>query len=483
MRGLVIALLAMVLVSADSSFHLPQLLENARDAAKPEPLLWQASLRGSKQAQRELVLLSIKTQNKFWLAKLVGLRNPEAAWALYELDKNSVNSERLLNLAARGDVPAAQLELAMASDSISQRETWLVRAAQNDHAPAQAALADLYLLSQAAEKARPWLIATAQAYPQSAFQLGRMLFEEGQTEQGTALLRQASNDGHKMASRLLTIIKEYSVQTPDAVTLTPWPEDRKCAQKIQMFATSLSSIERASQLYESFLQDERLETLPLCLQAPIWLSQNSIDCSSDWQRSGRMGCDIRQLAKPVEATQATHVILVGDAGKANVNNGIMYLDLSDSYSVMVHELAHFAGFVDEYPLAENIAEQYCHGAKVPNLVFDGRLTYRPQSTLAKWLSLKPSTGIANASSCRALGVNAYKPSRQITFMEHHDSGVIPKIYLALWKQQLLKPDQQRPVFMNLFQRFHYAGDQQRAGEWLARYNAFNALPDTEQPAD
>ena len=35
-------------------------------------------------------------------------------------------------------------------------------------------------------------------------------------------------------------------------------------------------------------------------------------------------------------------------GKANVHNGIMFIDRQDSYDVFINELAHFAGFIDEY---------------------------------------------------------------------------------------------------------------------------------------
>lgn len=473
MRGLIIALLALVLVAGDSSFHLPQLLKNAGHAKKPEPLLWQASILGSEKARQRLVSLAAADKNVFWLEKLVSLRQPEAAWALYQLDKDAANSERLLRLAARGGVADAQLAYAMVSEDMTARENWLIRAAEQHHAPAQAALADLYLLNQSVDKARPWLEKTADAYPQSAFQLGRMLFEEGDMKGGVKLLQRAAMNHHAMAKRLLDIIQDYQVQTPQTVKFTPWTQKQQCAQKIQMFATSLSSIERASQLYEAFKEDERLRTLPVCLQKPVWLSQDSVKCSSDWQQTGRMGCDIRQLAEPVESTRATHIIMIGDAGKANVHNGIMYLDLSDSYSVLVHELAHFAGFVDEYPLPVDTAQQYCNGVLAPNLVVDGNITYKPLATLNQWLALNKAVDIAESKSCSTVGVNAYKPSRQITFMEHHDSGVIPAMYLELWKTQLMTPEAQRPVFMNFFQHFHYAGDQQRAGKWLDRYNAFN----------
>lgn len=476
MRGLIIALLALVLVASDWGRYPPQLLHNAGQADAPGALLWEAARQGSKTAQQQLVALAKQQQQDYWLEQLVRLRNPQAAWALYELNAEAADSDRLMRLAALGGVPQAQMELALSHDNANGREKWLTRAARQGHLPAQAALADWYLLKQQPEAARPWLEKTANDYPQSAFQLGRMLFENGQSEQGVAWLTRASDGGHEMASRLLGIMQQYSPQTSAQVAPVAWPPAGQCAQKIQMVATSLSSIERASQLYTEFTRDDRLASLPICLQPPIWMAEDELTCSASWQGAERLGCDITMISDAIETRQATHVIVVDDAGKANVNNGVMYLDLSDSYSVMVHELAHFAGFVDEYPLPDAVAEQYCDGRSVPNLVVAGKLTYAPLSRVQQWVELDQQLQIAPSRSCAALGQTAYKPSNQITFMEHHDSGEIPPLYLRLWQQQLAEPEQQRPVFMNLFQRFHYGGEQAKAGKWLKRYNAFNATP-------
>ena len=57
-------------------------------------------------------------------------------------------------------------------------------------------------------------------------------------------------------------------------------------------------------------------------------------------------------------------------------------------------------------------------------------------------------------------------------MEHHDSGVIPPLYLVLWQQQLERQNVQRPISMNFFQAFHNSGNQKEAAHWLAEYEAF-----------
>ena len=485
MRGLIIALLAMVLVSADTAHYVPQLLANAQSSDKPAPLLWRASLTGSSAARQQLTRYAITNDQPFWLNKLVGLKHAPAAWALYQQAPLHERQPYLLQLAARGNVAEAQLALAMSTDDAKIRERWLQKAAKQNYQPAQAALADWYLLNQQPEKARPWLKATAPEYPASAYHLGRLLWDEGKQKQGRSLITQAASRENPLARRLEQVLSNYQPQSVNQVKNRPWSESRQCLQRIQMFATSLSSIERASELYKNFKADERLQTLPICIQQPVWLTPKTLSCSNNWQKSDRLGCDVRPLAGAIEARNATHAIVVADLGKANVNNGVMFLDLSDSYSVMVHELAHFAGFVDEYPLGSTMASRYCTSQAIPNLVFDGKLTYAPLATLTQWQGLEPDLKIAPAKTCEGHDRQAYKPSDKITFLEHHDSGVIPDLYLKLWRQQLDRPKAQRPIFMNLFQSFHYGGNTPQAGKWLKKYQEFNqpeAAPSSPEPA-
>ncbi|QPG04368.1 sel1 repeat family protein [Salinimonas marina] len=488
MRGLIIALLAMVLVSADTAHYVPQLLANAQSSQKPAPLLWRASLTGSPAARAQLTDFAIANHKPFWLNKLVGLKHAPAAWALYQQAPLHERQPYLLQLAARGGVAEAQLALAMSTEDAQIRERWLLKGAKQAFQPAQAALADWYLLNQQPEKARPWLKATAGEYPASAYHLGRLLWDEGKHQQGRALIGEAASRQNPLARRLEQVLSSYQPQSVAQVKSRAWPQNRQCLQRIQMFATSLSSIERASELYTNFHADKRLQALPICLQRPVWLTQNTLKCSNNWQKTDRLGCDVRPLADAIEARDATHAIVVADLGKANVNNGVMFLDLSDSYSVMVHELAHFAGFVDEYPLGSAMASRYCNGKEIPNLVFDGKLTYAPFTTLTHWQGLAPNLKIAPAKTCQGHDRQAYKPSDKITFLEHHDSGVIPDLYLKLWRQQLGRPNAQRPIFMNLFQSFHYAGNTPQAGKWLKKYQDFNqpapapAPPSSPEPA-
>ncbi|MEG3768365.1 sel1 repeat family protein, partial [Alteromonas sp. 14N.309.X.WAT.G.H12] len=312
---------------------------------------------------------------------------------------------------------------------------------------------------------------TANDYPQSAFQYGRMLWDEGKKDAAKKWISQAADAGLDMAKKVQHVLTSYRVYRPENVPVIS-RTDKQCLQKIGVFASSLATLVKADELVSLYEKDRRLQSLPLCIDRPIWLTKESLHCASANNGAGRLACDVRPLATAVRNRDLTHAVVISELGKANVNNGVMFLDLTDAYSVFVHELAHFAGFVDEYALGKNAAERYCGGPDAPNLIYDGKITYSPISRLQNWQELQPGVGIWPAQTCARSSVRAYKPSGHITFLEHHDSGDIPPIYLALWRQQLATPSAQRPVYMNLFQRYQKAGQTAKAKEWLARYNAF-----------
>lgn len=468
------ALLAILLIGADSGRDTSQLLKNAEEAQSPASLLWFAAKNGSSAAQSRLVAYATSTGSEYWLNKLVSLGNADAAWALYHLIGDDAKSDKLMQLAAVGNVPEAQMEFAFNTEDPQKREAWLKRAANQGYLPGQAALADWYLLNGEPDKAMPWFRVTANDYPQSAFQYGRMLWDQGNREAAISWIDKSAEQGHVMAAKVKRVLAKYQPTSPANVTKSSLPS--QCLQRIGVFATSLSTIVKADSLVQAYKQDNRLQSIPLCIDKPIWLKQKTLSCRPDWQGANRLGCDVRPLANAVERRDYTHAIIVAEQGKANVNNGVMFLDLTDAYSVFVHELAHFAGFVDEYALGSKAAERNCKAMSVPNLIFDDVLAYAPMSTYDNWQQLQPGVGVWPAQTCARSNITAYKPSGRVTFLEHHDSGEIPPIYLALWRQQLTKPAAQRPVYMNLFQRFQKAGQTRQAGKWLAKYEGFLKPP-------
>ena len=514
MRGLILALFALCLIAGDSGHLIEQLLRNAQHASAINsdervltdvthdesqalninstvsvpptltqydtihhvaPLLWSAAEQGSVDAQTALVTLASSASSEYWLRKVVTLGNPEAAWALYQLLNVDGKGERFIELAAQGGVAEAQLSFAMSTDNPEERERWLIEAANNDYSPAQAALADWYLLKGESHKAKPWLKMTADLDRQSAFKFARLLWDEGDKQQAIHYFKKSAGEGNEQAKRALHITQTYSETSPRNVSQIVWPTHKMCKQRIQLFGTSLVTMTRADSLYSQYQNDNRLKDLSLCVNKPIWLERETLTCSANFQKSGLLGCNITPLAGVAKRFDITHAVIVSAQGKANVRNGVMFLDITDAYSVFVHELAHFAGFVDEYPLSSRAARRLCLADNIenftpPNLIVEGEITYQPLETVDHWfMKNDASFVIAPSKTCDAIGVKGYKPSDDITFMEHHDTGRIPPIYLALWEQQLQNESAHRPISMNFFQAFHQAGNTKKAGVWLHVY--------------
>jgi len=514
MRGLILALVALFLIAGDSGHLVEQLLRNAKQASairsnavvsmdandtesegsrshitapftptskqistvhRVAPLLWSAAKQGSVDAQTALVALASSASSEYWLRKVVSLDSAEAAWALYQLLSAEGKGERYVALAAQGGVAEAQLSYAMSIDNPDEREKWLVEAATNGYSPAQAALADWYLLKGESHKAKPWLEMTANLDRQSAFKFARLLWDEGNSERAIHYFKKSASDGNEQAKRALHITRTYTATRPENVSQIVWPSTKMCKQRIQLFGTSLVTMTRADSLYSQYQKDNRLKGLSLCVNKPIWLEKETLTCSANFQKSGLLGCNITPLAEVAKRFDITHAVIIAAQGKANVRNGVMFLDITDAYSVFVHELAHFAGFVDEYPLSRGAARKICRADNIdnftpPNLVIHGEITYKPLKTVNQWLAKNNDALIISPSkTCDAIGVKSYKPSNDITFMEHHDTGRIPAIYRALWEQQLQNESAHRPISMNLFQAFHKEGNTKKAGVWLHVY--------------
>ncbi|NDW20165.1 sel1 repeat family protein [Alteromonas hispanica] len=438
-----------------------------------------ATQQVNQNAERNHASDAYPLDTEYWLQKLVTLDNADAAWLLYQQKGSDGTSEEFMALAAKGNVPEAQLAYAMSSQNPKKREKWLIRAAEQGYVPAQAALADWYLLHDENAKAKPLLAVTASLDMQSAFKYGRLLWDDGEFNEAKKYLSEAAQLGQTQAKDALAIIERYSPTTLSNIKPYNWGDEGRCLQRIQPFASTLATMTRADSFYRKFKNDDRLVSLSLCVAPPVWLQKDVLKCTDSFNNRNLLGCDVTPLASIAKKRQFSHAVIVAKQGKANVQNGVMYLDIGDTYSVFVHELAHFAGFADEYPIAKSMATKLCNTQRIgdfapPNLVIDSPNYYSPIETVARWSAIDPNTIVAKAKTCEGLALKSYKPSRRITFMEHHDSGVIPPLYLVLWQQQLEKQEAQRPISMNFFQAFHHKGNQNEAAYWLATYEAFVA---------
>ena len=259
---------------------------------------------------------------------------------------------------------------------------------------------------------------------------------------------------------------------------------------MQFIATSLASIKQASEFAAQFKDDKQLTSLGMCVKPILWLDPKHLQCQNFANNNYRITCDVEYLSKVFSPGEFTHLVIFAEQGKANVNNGIMYLDLADQYSVFVHELAHFAGFVDEYPLSERLAEQICDATAIhPNVYIqtprypsngEDNLTalksvFDPSDVdLRYWQKFSNNLVITKARTCKNHPNQAYKFVGNMTFMEFHDQTHIPSLYLDIWRARLKAPYLLVPASLNIAHALEDVGDFDQADIWRNHFITFRS---------
>lgn len=253
-------------------------------------------------------------------------------------------------------------------------------------------------------------------------------------------------------------LEKYAFSSIDIdASLQRISESPNCSMVLQFVATHQDGINLVKSHIDRFTSDNRLESLPICINQPVWFETSEMSCSTNADE--RLKCDISPLIKLADKRNFTHAVVVGKSGKANVHNGIMYLDYNDRYSVFVHELAHFAGFVDEYPLSTELANDICKPQAHPNIT-----VFVP--------SIKRSNDLTAVRTCDNHINQSFKLVQEMTFMEYHDVGIIPQQYLEIWKQRLQSVGQLTPAYVNFAQYYEALGDATNAEKWWQDYQQY-----------
>lgn len=426
--------------------------------------LWPAAKNGSTDATFALVELATINADVFWLEKAASLQNIKAQLSLVDLATTSQEKIYWWQQAAKNGDSASQFELALLENSYEQRIRYLNEAAEAGYTPAIIALAKIMYDANDAENALLWLRKAAQFDASSQFKLAKMLWAQSQRTEAASLFQEAAertdkNDGNFQDYAYVSANIEPQKITALYANGLPMPDN--CSQKLQFVATSLESAVQAKRFERALRKDKRLSNLTICSNPIVWLEADQLRCKLT---NNRQVCDLSILAKQSFLPNYSHLVLFLPSGTAYVQNAIMHLDQADTYSVFVHELAHFVGFVDEYAVAETLAQQYCDDTGAPNLILDEDIYV--SDTFLKWqghaeslraqikfdkqnineefvepIFEQAALQIAPTRTCSKLGIKAVKPSSELTFLEYHDTQNIPPIYLAIWQQQLKQQHQ------------------------------------------
>lgn len=233
--------------------------------------------------------------------------------------------------------------------------------------------------------------------------------------------------------------------------LSVYASDFELLKKWQTFQTALSS----HVLGEYY-----------CIVDVNYVAPKLLDCEAN--SSQPITCK-EQLWSSVSINEDTfYLALMLPQGGANTYQGIMYLDAHDSFDVFIHELTHFAGFVDEYRLSENhyvcnkedgapfahnlalLYESYTGDrdtvlekvlANVPWREFLDEAAIAIEETQPGIWSVQPSNnysiGLYPTETCANGQFNIYKPIPAMTNLRYN-ALPFPDLYLSLFEQETFK---------------------------------------------
>lgn len=477
---LILVLLASCLVCSDSDSNIDSLELFAAAGISPELNWYKAAKLGSEEAKSLLHQHAVDTNQPHWLNLLSQINFQSSQYQLALLQTNLADKKRLLRASAEQNYPPALFQLGVLSDDATQKKLYLTRAAEQEYLPAKKALYQWLWLEEKYEEALPWLTEVAKGNADDSLKLGLYQWRNGKYEAAMEWLKQAESRGSSMAQSYNTLIDKYWRKPAMGASL-PLSREFECEMTLQLVATSLDTLLQANDFKQNFESDKRLAKLPICINPLYWAEDDVMACDSHATNGYRVTCDLSKLDDSMNPEYFSHLVIFADKGKANVRNGVMYLDLADTYSVFVHELAHFVGFVDEYPLSSEFANYFCNSVQdYPNLAL---LTPEQDITAldpSYWESRGGAISIVKARTCNNHENQAFKFSKELTFMEFHDTNYIPELYLNIWQEIIRDRHRVRPAYINIAQSLEEQGNSPAARRW---WDAYDLWTQGENTAD
>ncbi|MEJ6474541.1 hypothetical protein [Pseudoalteromonas piscicida] len=173
--------------------------------------------------------------------------------------------------------------------------------------------------------------------------------------------------------------------------------DSACRFKLALIGSDLVDLTHLQALKSAFEARPEPAEKVYCLSQPIYVA-DKLDCTTN---QGFAMCD---LALNSAFAGYDYLVLMAGDGLANVSDKQMTLTHASTYNTFVHELMHFSGFEDEYPIPVNKAKWLCatSGKKAPNL-------YVGEQAPNNWVLSR---------TCEHGKLPSYKPNKAHSLLEY-----------------------------------------------------------------
>ncbi|MDW7549806.1 hypothetical protein HUZ36_11845 [Pseudoalteromonas sp. McH1-7] len=195
---------------------------------------------------------------------------------------------------------------------------------------------------------------------------------------------------------------------------------QSCQFTLALIASDLKGLHHLQVLKRAFELRPEPKRGVYCLSRPIYVAEK-LNCE---KYRGFATC---KLQNSDTFAHYDHLVLMARDGLANVRHHTMTLTPDSTYNTFIHELMHFSGFEDEYPVATEKAKWLCanSGHKAPNL-------YVGEQAPNNWV---PSR------TCEHGKLPSYKPSKVHSLLEYQ-SIKLNETYRKKW---LLVLNSQRSI--------------------------------------
>lgn len=380
------------------------------------------------------------------------------------------------------------------NDDLTQSILWFNQAIRLEHNSSHLALASLYFENDNFTLAKQVLDSTNITADHELLILSiKLAVEIGDVKYIQEHITQLQSvDAGKT---LVKALKHYQVIATDDFETLSNESIVSCENPVQFIATNFIDLARSEALIQAFKSHEL--SYYFCFFPPRYKSIETLQCNVVSSEKA-ITCDESIWAEETLTENTRYLAVLLKQGGANVHKGILYLDRHDTVDVLLHELTHFLGFIDEYelPVNHNACSQiqsqtWAHNIAVLPELYQGEKEAIRESILNQlpwgnaihpdtpilgysdkgWVLGTPekysdSVGVFLSDTCNKSSHQAYKPLGFATTLTYNEID-FPKVYADLLKE---KPNDYRmPSYhFNVAQALWLKGKEQEAKHWFTR---------------
>lgn len=361
----------------------------------------------------------------------VGIASHFLGESYWRQDRRALALSYYQRAVQQGDAGAAY---ALSQHIPAQKEQWLRAAAELGNHEASLVVAEVL----------------AENSPKEAYRLIKDLQPEPrQQDMQASLLLHHPELSLEKSWRDLAPRNDKWTQLRRGADLLRHSDELDCRVPITIYATVPEAKEVAFN-WVAELNDHELAMMDFCFTLG---SAENLDCETT---NGRADCE---FTGDYEAEN--YQWFITRSGIANARSEQLFMPVDASFSILIHEMGHWFGLADEYPMSPDLADLFCSGRyrfDAQNIVvtedefmsaedlarLEDELPWADylQQPIAKAdghyyrLGSEDSSkvGLFPAATCDNTHYQAWKPLQERTFMQQHELNHIPELYIKLMQQ-------------------------------------------------